>query len=59
MRLPPAGRALRLTTGLILLSFAPRHLVNHGCGALRLDHTETIGQFLLCPWRMPIGLSLL
>jgi hypothetical protein len=35
-RRPPIERTLRLTTGLILFSFATSYFLNHACGILRL-----------------------
>jgi adenylate cyclase len=58
-RHPPVERRLRLTTGLILFSFATTHFLNHACGILRLPAMDAIRVVLLWPWRTPIGQTLL
>jgi adenylate cyclase len=58
-RLPPLERALRLTTGLILFSFAASHFLNHACGILRLPTMDAIRVVLIWPWRTPVGQTLL
>ncbi len=56
---PPIERTLRMTTGLILFSFAGSHFLNHACGILRLPAMEAIRLVLLWPWRTPVGQILL
>ncbi|MGO9673718.1 MAG: adenylate/guanylate cyclase domain-containing protein [Methylocella sp.] len=58
-RHPPIERTLRLTTGLILFSFATSHFLNHACGVLRLPAMEAIRLVLLWPWRTAVGQTLL
>jgi adenylate cyclase len=58
-RLPPVERTLRLTTGLILFSFAATHFLNHACGILRLNTMEEVRGVLLWPWRTYVGQFLL
>ncbi len=58
-RRPPIERRLRLTTGLILFSFATSHFLNHACGILRLPTMDAIRVVLLWPWRTPVGQTLL
>jgi adenylate cyclase len=58
-RFPPIERTLRLTTGLILFSFAGSHFLNHACGILRLPTMEAIRVVLLWPWRTYFGQTLL
>ncbi len=58
-RHPPIVRTLRLTTGLILFSFATSHFLNHACGILRLPAMDAVRTVLLWPWRTPVGQTLL
>ncbi|VFU07378.1 Ferredoxin [Methylocella tundrae] len=58
-RFPPVERTLRMTTGLILFSFATTHFLNHACGVLRLPTMEAIRLVLLWPWRTYVGQTLL
>jgi adenylate cyclase len=58
-RLPPLERTLRLTTGLILFSFATSHFLNHACGILRLPTMDAIRVVLIWPWRTAVGQTLL
>jgi adenylate cyclase len=58
-RRPLVERRLRLTTGLILFSFATSHFLNHACGILRLPTMDAIRVVLLWPWRTPVGQTLL
>ena len=58
-RHPPIVRTLRLTTGLILFSFATSHFLNHACGILRLPAMDAVRLVLLWPWRTAVGQTLL
>ena len=58
-RLPPLERTLRLTTGLILISFVTSHFLNHACGILRLPTMDAIRVVLIWPWRTAVGQTLL
>ena len=55
----PIERRLRLTTGVILFSFATSHFLNHACGVLRVPTMDAIRVVLLWPWRTNIGQTLL
>ncbi len=53
-------RSVRLTTGLIMFSFATCHLAAHATGLFLLAGIQAVGHgILLAPWRTPVGLSLL
>jgi adenylate cyclase len=60
---PPDGthiiRALRLTTGLILFSFATCHLLNHSFGVRSIAAMQAASEVLLAPWQTTPGLWLL
>jgi len=55
----PIERRLRLTTGVILFSFATSHFLNHACGILRVPTMDAIRVVLLWPWRTTVGQTLL
>jgi adenylate cyclase len=50
---------LRLTTGLILFSFATCHLLNHSFGVRSIAAMQAASQVLLAPWQSVPGLCLL
>jgi adenylate cyclase len=58
---PPSERAVRLTTGLFMFSYAACHFISHATGLLLLDNMELVGRHvLLAPWRnTPMRLALL
>ena len=58
-RFPPVERTLRLSTGLLLFSFATSHFLNHAIGILRLDIMEAVRLVLIWPWRTAVGQTLL
>ncbi|PNG26879.1 adenylate/guanylate cyclase domain-containing protein [Methylocella silvestris] len=58
-RFPPVERTLRLSTGLILFTFAASHFLNHACGIFRLPAMEAVRFVLLWPWRTLLGQTLL
>ena len=55
----PIERRVRLTTGVILFSFATSHFLNHACGILRVPTMDAIRVVLLWPWRTIVGQTLL
>lgn len=55
----PIERRLRLTTGVILFSFATSHFLNHACGILRVPTMDAIRVVLLWPWRTTVGQTFL
>jgi adenylate cyclase len=56
----PLARSVRLTSGLIMFSYATCHLLSHSTGLFLLDGIQRIGQdILLAPWRTTVGLSIL
>jgi adenylate cyclase len=52
-------RGLRLTTGLILFSFATCHLLNHSFGIRSIAAMQAASEVLLAPWQSTPGLWLL
>jgi adenylate cyclase len=52
-------RGLRLTTGLILFSFASCHLLNHSFGIRSIAAMQAASEVLLAPWQTTPGLWLL
>jgi adenylate cyclase len=52
-------RGLRLTTGLILFSFASCHLLNHAFGVRSINAMQAASEVLLAPWQTLPGLCLL
>ena len=52
-------RGLRLTTGLILFSFATCHLLNHSFGIRSTAAMQAASEVLLAPWQTTAGLWLL
>ncbi len=53
-------RWMRLSTGLIMFSYAATHLISHACGLFLLDSMERVGRgILLAPWRTGMGRGLL
>src|SRR5262249_14086618 len=52
-------RGLRLTTGLILFSFASCHLLNHAFGIRSTGAMQAASEVLLAPWQTTPGLWLL
>lgn len=59
VKLPPE-RAIRLTTGLILFTYAACHFASHATGLFLLDAIQAVGHdLLLAPWRTPVGLGAL
>src|SRR6202035_614384 len=52
-------RALRLSTGLILFSFATCHLLNHAFGVRSIAAMQAAAEVLLAPWQTEPGLWLL
>jgi adenylate cyclase len=52
-------RTVRLTTGLILFSFASCHLLNHAFGTRSVDAMQAASRVLLAPWQTTAGLWLL
>lgn len=55
----PVERTVRLSTGLILFTFAASHFLNHACGIFRLDVMEAVRGVLIWPWRTYPGQTLL
>lgn len=59
VKLPPE-RAVRLTAGLIMFSYATCHLVSHATGLFLLGGIQAIGHdIILAPWRTQVGLWIL
>jgi adenylate cyclase len=59
VKLPPE-RAVRLTAGLIMFSYAICHLISHATGLFLLDGIQTVGHdVILAPWRTMVGLWIL
>ncbi len=52
-------RGLRLSTGLILFSFATCHLLNHSFGIRSTGAMQAASEVLLAPWQTTPGLWLL
>lgn len=53
-------RRVRLTSGLILFTYAACHFISHATGLLLLDNLQAIGHdIILVPWRTPFGVALL
>jgi len=48
-------RRLRLTTGLILLTYLATHFLNHALGLVSLAAMEHGRQWFLLLWRNPLG----
>jgi adenylate cyclase len=55
----PVERTVRLTTGLILFSYATSHFINHAFGIRSVEAMEAAGPFLLKPWQTNPGRLLL
>jgi adenylate cyclase len=56
----PLERSVRLTTGLIMFSYATCHLLSHATGLFLLGGIQRIGHdILLAPWRTTAALSTL
>jgi adenylate cyclase len=49
-------RPLRLTTGLILFSYATSHFINHAFGIRSVDAMQAASAYLLAPWQTRVGL---
>jgi adenylate cyclase len=49
-------RPLRLTTGLILFSYATCHFINHAFGIGSVDAMQAASAYLLAPWQTRVGL---
>jgi adenylate cyclase len=59
VKLPPE-RAIRLTAGLVMFSYATCHLISHATGLFLVNILQSVGHdILLAPWRTPVGLLLL
>ncbi len=59
VKLPPE-RAVRLTAGLIMFSYATCHLISHATGFFLLNGIQAIGHdIILAPWRTETGLWIL
>jgi len=54
-----AVRSLRLTTGLILFSYATSHFLNHAFGIFSVEAWQEASKFLLAPWQSYVGLFVL
>jgi len=52
-------RPLRLTTGLILFSYATSHFINHAFGIRSVDAMQAASDYLLAPWQTPVGVWVL
>ncbi|MCW6513147.1 adenylate/guanylate cyclase domain-containing protein [Lichenifustis flavocetrariae] len=53
-------RILRLSTGLVLFSYAATHLLSHACGLFLLDTMDRVGRgIVMAPWRTAPGRGLL
>ncbi|HEY8064229.1 MAG TPA: adenylate/guanylate cyclase domain-containing protein [Methylosinus sp.] len=53
-------RKTRLTTGLILFTYAACHFISHATGLFFLDNLQAIGHdVILAPWRTRFGVALL
>lgn len=52
-------RRVRLTTGLILLTYLATHFTNHALGLLSLDAMEWGRNWFLALWRNPVGTAAL
>jgi adenylate cyclase len=52
-------RPLRLTTGLILFSYATSHFINHAFGIRSVDAMQAASAYLLTPWQTRVGLWVL
>ena len=52
-------RPLRLTTGLILFSYATCHFINHAFGIRSVDAMQAASAYLLAPWQTRVGLWVL
>ena len=48
-------RTLRLTSGLILISFVTLHLVNHALALVSIATADAASDILMAPWRNPVG----
>jgi adenylate cyclase len=49
-------RPLRLTTGLILFSYATSHFINHAFGMRSVEAMQAASAYLLAPWQTRVGL---
>src|SRR5262249_39858291 len=52
-------RPIRMTTGLILFTFATSHLIDHALGIRSIDLMQAASAYLLAPWQSFGGLIIL